>query len=64
MVMTPTDTMITRSMLLSKGEVGLPWGLLLPVRVGRKGLLFIKTLLGKDPQQKQGMPIPDWEKDQ
>lgn len=37
MVMTPTDTMITSSMLLSRGDVGLPWGLLLPARVGRRG---------------------------
>lgn len=32
-VMTPTETMMTSSMLLSRGEVGLPWGLLLPVQV-------------------------------
>ena len=31
MVTTPTETMMTSSMLLSRGEVGLPWGLLLPV---------------------------------
>lgn len=35
MVMTPTETMMTSSILLSRGEVGLPWGLLLP-REGRK----------------------------
>lgn len=53
MVMTPTDTMITSSMLLSRGDVGLPWGLLLPGRVGeeRKGSFMT--------QEKQAVLIKD-----
>lgn len=35
MVMTPAETMITSSTLLSRGDVGLPWGLLLPRRAKR-----------------------------